>query len=467
MAAAASNREIRRTDLDGLATFWAEGLPGPAQAWLVFRVGAADETLHTRGVTRLVTGLALDGAGSGAAAYGAFVGGPTTAFELNGTPEQVADLLHQVWQGLSSGAERLEEVREREILHSGMRRPDASDHLLATRFGPHGPGLSGQPELGLHHLGADEVLSWRQRYFGTANAALSLKNVSPEDLGLPPRPHGERRPLDPGPQSTFPLPAWFEEDVDDVTVSSLLPGSPAADTFSSAAVWRLRHRLGDGGRVELSSSRVWPGTDHVAISCAGDACAALTATLDELASDGPTEAEIDMRAAQLREWRGGPDSFTARLEWAAHRHALGGPADEETAVPEAREVAAAAREFLANALFRVPPNAGEPPPFHHLSGSSDDGVTGATYAHAGDAHAGTLVVGPDGLTVTLDGRRVTVRFDACEAVAQWPDGTLDVFGSDGFGAQIRPQEWIDGDAAVAAVVAGMPGRVVAMRPPRD
>lgn len=467
--------EIGRTDLDGLATYWAEG-PGPAQAWLVFRVGAADETLFTRGITRFAAALAIDRAGSGAAAYGAFVGGTTTAFELNGSGEQVVELLGQIWRGLGTfEPERFESVREREILHAGWRVPDLTDHLLARRFGPRGPGLSGQPEIGLHHLDPEEVLEWRARYFTTANAALTLKNVSPEDVPVPGLPEGEWRPPPARAPEPPELPLWFEDDGDEVAVASIGSGDAATDAFTAAAVRRTRRLLGEDHRVELAPVRLWPGLDHLAIRCsppsgaAAQARDALVTVLEELASTGPGDDEILARRRELREWRAGQDSIVPRLEFSSHGHVLdpGGvhtDALEEQDVPARVDVVAAARDFVAQAIYRLPADVGMPPKYQHLARWSPEEVEGTAYARTAD-DPGSLVLAPDGVTVTIGDRRVTVWFDRCEAASRWPDGTLDLYGSDGLGAQIRPQEWAHGDAVVATIAERLHGRIVSMRRP--
>lgn len=462
-----------RTDLDGLATFWGEA-PGPPQAWLVFRVGAADETLSTRGITRLVIGLAIDGAGAGEAAYGAFAGGPTTSIELTGTADQVVTLLGQIWEGLASpDLDRFEEVREREILHSSWRRPDDTDHLLAMRFGPRGIGLVGQPEIGLHHIEPEAVLAWRDRFFTPANAALVLKNVSPDGLRLAARGPGDPVPLQPTTPRALTLPAWYEAPAEDVVVSSVCPGDAATDTFTATAVARLRKALGDAHRVGVLPVRIWTGCDHVTIRCSAPGRFApavrdsLIEVVERLAAQGPDEAEVEDRHLRLREWRADPDWTLLHLEWTAHAHVLGDalPGADDRPAPDA--VAAAARGFLETAIYRLPRRVGMPLAYNHLGGSSDDEVTGTVYARAGDSASGALVVGEQGVTVTLDGRRVTIRFDACEAVAQWPDGTLDLYGSDGLGAQVRPKEWVGGDAAVEMILGRLRSPAVVMRPPRN
>lgn len=462
--------EIDRTDLDGLATFWGED-GGPARAWLVFRVGAADETLSTRGVTRLVAGLAMDGVAAGNAAYGAVVGAPTTAFELTGTRDQVVTILRRLWNALAStSVGPLEEVRERELLHSSWRVPTGDDQLLALRFGPHGAGLVGQPELGLHVLDEAAVLGWRERYFAPANAALALANVSPDDLSLAPRAPGEPRALPAPTPRPLRLPAWFEDGLGEIAVSSVQPASAAVDAFTSVAVRRLRSTLGDAHGVEPARARISPGLDHLAIHCdAADASGAhvrdaLIGVLEDLGGDGPTEAEVTERRRELVAWRTDPGSAPARLASSAHRRALDPEgthwdALDESDPPAQAAVAEAARAFLSTALYRLPTGVSMPASVHPMPRSSAEAVTGRTFEHAGDASSGSLVVGADGVTVTLDGRMVTVRFDRCEAVVRRADGTLDLYGSDGFGLQVRPDAWVDGDDAVAAIAARAPGLV--------
>ena len=471
--------DIRCTDLGGLTAFHVEA-PGPSQAWLVWRVGFMDETLRTRGITRLVTGLALDGVDSGGAAYGAFVGGPTTSIDVNGTAEQVATILRHVWRALEEpGADRLEEVREREILHSSWRRPDSLDGLLAMRFGPRGPGLAGQPELGLHHLDAAHVLAWRDQYFGPRNAALALKNVSPDDVGLTPRRPGTWRALPPTDPRPLPLPAWFEDGAEDVSASAVLPGTAGADAFTAVAVHRLRARLGDRQRhpVALDNVRLWPGTDHVVLHCGAPPRTqervrdSMLGVFEEVAEEGPEAEELERRHRQLREWKLDPESAFARIEWAPHRYVLDPEGIEPNALqedepPTKQAVAAAARAFLDGALFRLPHRVGMPVAFRRLPASSASAVSGMVYARAPGLGPGSLVVGRDGVTITIDDRRVTIYFDRCEAMTRWPDGTRQIYGSDGFGAQFRPGEWVDGESAAVAIDAALGDVTVVMRPPR-
>lgn len=473
--------DIRRTDLDGLATFYGEG-PGIPQAWLVFRVGAADETLTTRGITQFVAGLATDdlkvgyakeGEWSGHAAFGAFAGGPTTTFDFIGTTGQVTTLLRQVWDRLAApDLDRFEAVREQWMLWTSWWRPSDADALLAERFGPRGIGLVGQPALGLHHLEQDAVLAWRDRFFNPANAALALKNLSPESLGLASREPGEPVPFPRTPERPLPLPGWYEEPrADDVLATSLLPGDAASDVFTATAVQRLRRTLGEAHDVDLLAVRMLPGFDQVVIRCTAPGSSAplvrdaVVNALDGLAMDGPSDDEIAARHRRVQEWGAEPEGVIARIEWAAQGHFLG-DAVPEGDPPRREEVAAAARRFLANAIYCLPPRVGMSLPYRAVPEATDEVVTGTTYANAGDPASGTLVVGEEGVSMTLDGRRVTTRFDACEAVARWADGTLDIYGSHGFIAQVTPKDWVDGDAAVAAILAGTRERVIAMRRPR-
>lgn len=469
---------IERIDLDGLTTFCSEG-PGPSLAWLVFRVGCVDETLPTRGITQLTAGLAIEGLDSGGAAYGATSFGSTTSFMADGTESQVQSILRHVWAHLASpSAALLEEARKRQIRYSGFRSASGDDQLLALRYGPRGAGLSGQPEVGLHHVDAEAVVAWRWRYFTPLNAALALRNVAPDDLRLPSVEPGVWHPA-PGPgPARLELPAWSDDGMEEVAVASVQPADGASDAFTAAAVRRTREKLGDDHRVELSPIRLWPGLDHAAIHCTapGDSGArvrdVLMGVLDELASAGPDETEIAARHARLREWRDDPETELTRLESVAHLHVLdpeGRVRDvmDEPEPPSVQDAAQAARDLLATAIYLVPSGLALPAPGRRVPRSSTDTVSGTSYEYGGPKRSGSLVVGTEGVTMALEDRRVTILYDRCESASQWPDGTIDLYGSDGFGMQVRPHEWNRGDSAVAEIARHVADRLIVLRPPPD
>jgi hypothetical protein len=50
--------EVRRSEVGGVPVFWADA-PRPYEVQLLFRMGRADETLATSGITHLVEHLAM------------------------------------------------------------------------------------------------------------------------------------------------------------------------------------------------------------------------------------------------------------------------------------------------------------------------------------------------------------------------------------------------------------------------
>jgi hypothetical protein len=66
----------------------------------------------------------------------------------------------------------------------------------------------------------------------------------------------------------------------------------------------------------------------------------------------------------------------------------------------------------------------------------------------------------------MEGRVLTVPYDACAGVLMDADGNLDVQGLDGFHVVIRPSEWMEGAVARDAVLRALPGDKVLRERPR-
>ena len=86
-------------DVDGVPVLVAK-TSGPLRAGLMFRVGRADETLATGGITHLVEHLALHRHGVTDYHYNGMTGVTTTNFITQGTPEAVVAFLNGVCAGL-------------------------------------------------------------------------------------------------------------------------------------------------------------------------------------------------------------------------------------------------------------------------------------------------------------------------------------------------------------------------------
>lgn len=157
----ATDPDIRTTEVDSIRTVLAPA-PGPVTAGLFFRVGVADETLATAGITHLVEHLALHRHGVSDLHYNGATAATYTLFHVTGTPDEVVTYLNGVCAALRDlPVERLE--TERDILRrkprprsraqpptaavavrsTGLRpqqlrrvRRLASDHGRGARLGP-------------------------------------------------------------------------------------------------------------------------------------------------------------------------------------------------------------------------------------------------------------------------------------------------------------------------------------------
>jgi predicted Zn-dependent peptidase len=142
-----------RTEIDGVTTFWTEA-PSPFTAVLMFRVGRADETLATNGITHPVEHLALFPLGQTTYQSNGFVEDGLTAFFANGTREQVFEFITRVAKALSSlPLERLE-TEKRVLLTEGASSSYSGAHarLMTLRFGARTYGLGTYQEFGLRSI---------------------------------------------------------------------------------------------------------------------------------------------------------------------------------------------------------------------------------------------------------------------------------------------------------------------------
>jgi hypothetical protein len=102
---------VERTAVDGVPVLWANG-PEPYVGALVFRVGLADETLATLGLSHLVEHLALHAGGRRRFDANGFVDETRTVFWAAGTREEVCGFLADVAAGIGSlPLERLDTER--------------------------------------------------------------------------------------------------------------------------------------------------------------------------------------------------------------------------------------------------------------------------------------------------------------------------------------------------------------------
>ena len=82
-------RAVERADV-GVPAWWVDGDDEPCEAWLLFRVGIADETLLTRGITRLALQVARTGVRHHGVDVDLVVEGAYSGYHFTGDPDDVA-----------------------------------------------------------------------------------------------------------------------------------------------------------------------------------------------------------------------------------------------------------------------------------------------------------------------------------------------------------------------------------------
>ena len=257
--------EPTRDILNGVPTWWMDA-QGPFTGSLMFRVGRADETLATGGVTHLVEHLALFPLGQQFYDFNAFVDQSRTVFWAYGTEEQVTSHLQTVCRGLRSlPAERFD--LERRVLRTEAASRSVGTHsqLWNGRFGATGYGLMDYAEWGLRTLTAQQVQDWADERFTAGNAVMWFTGSPPPDLDLDLPPGARFAPIPPSPRRGFVTPSHCAHGEAAVAFSTML----RRDHASALAMGALQRRAHARLRIDLGSSYsvsgVWnPLTDEVA-----------------------------------------------------------------------------------------------------------------------------------------------------------------------------------------------------------
>lgn len=471
---------ISRTTIDGVEVFWADA-PGPPIATLTFRVGVVDENLYVRGITHMVEHLALQPLALQTYTYNGFVDQLRTTFTATGEPGELAGFLRTVCAGVTDPpVDRLEHERQILLTESGGHDAGALGALLATRYGPRGPGLIAYDELGLHHLDADRIKEWARRYFRPENAVLWLNKEPPPGLTLPLDPGGSRRPVEETEPVPLTLPAWMEQGERGVGVSYLHDRTVAVSALLQVLERRLQQNLRyDRGIAYEVGASYFPLSGQTAHSTiwsdvlkdnAEVARDVTIETLEQLAAEGPTEDEVEQRRRDLEKAHTDPLAVPGKLDWVTQLYLLDPPAADRDLIEETRamtraDVQAAAAGLAPGALYVVPSGTTMPAGYERVPENSTDEVRGRVHRPVGTIAGGDqkLVVGEEGLTLVAGkGKRATIRFDRCEAMLKWSNGYRILFGDDGFVVQVRPASWQRGKRAVAVLDERLADRAIAM-----
>ncbi|MGW8488025.1 M16 family metallopeptidase [Streptomyces sp. NPDC055886] len=478
---------ITATEVDRIPTLLAPTSGGgPVTAGLYFRVGAADETLATAGLTHLVEHLALHRHGVSDLHYNGSTAATHTHFVVSGTAEEVVAYLNGVCASLRDlPVERL--ATEREILRTEQAgRSRGPNHQLPLwRYGARGYGLASYPEYGTLHLTADAVRDWARAWFTRDNAVLWMTgDTVPEGLDLT-LPAGQRKPL-PAPTSALPVtPAYLTGGSGGVVLDGIVRRTSAASLFAEvlgrALFTDLRQK---GGYSYAADCEYHPrDTDHATITAYADALpqkqdAVVGGFIDVLArmcAGTIAQAELDSAQAKRLKLYETPDLGAAALPSYA-LNVLTGHAnltpDEHRAelvavtVEDLRDVA---RELHASALIQVP---GRPVDWAGFTEapqwSAPASDPAGTVHRSRQSDAVSLTVGPEAVTLVTPGGQISVRYDACAAMRVFPDGARHLIGFDAFVAEVEPTLYAKLTPDRMAVIdAAVPAAAVVPMPERD
>ncbi|MBT2445813.1 insulinase family protein [Streptomyces sp. ISL-43] len=478
------------TDEDGVVTTTVDGIrtvlaprSGLLSAGLVFRVGRADETLATSGVTHLVEHLALYRQGMSDGHHNGATTATFTHFHVTGTPAEVVAYLNGVCASLRDlPMDRLE--TEKEILRTEAAGRVRGPAHLATlwRYGARSYGLTGYAETGLRQLTGDTVRDWARTRFTAGNAVLWITgDTVPEGLDLA-LPSGEWHPA-PEATSALPvLPAYFQGDDGAVVLTSVLPRSTGASLFAEVLgkelLRDLRHKSGysytataeysprdAGSATVVAYADALPHKQDAMVGAFVDVLAKLRAGRIE-----PADLEA-VRASALARLNG-PELASARLPGQAvdlllrHRHLTVAEARAEIEAVTVEALHEVARALWAGALMQVPGRGVDWAGLAVAPTGSEEVVTGR--AHPSLADPGTvLTVAADGVSLVTAANRITVRYAECSLVQAYPDGARHLVGHDGFTLTIEPALFGITAADLAPLDASVPPSVVLAMPPRD
>lgn len=467
----------------GVPVLWSP-YGGALRARLMFRVGQADETLVTRGVTHLVEHLALSTVGLPTYSFNGDVGDVLTGFDVTGEPEEVAAHLEQVCAALRAlPLDRLHVEKGLlgvEEAGSG-HRSSAAGELRLRRFGLQNFGLGSALELGLPRLDGAAVSAWAARSFTAGNAVLWLSGPPPADLRLPLPPGPRRPPPLPSPRR-LAGPTWYRGDSPVLTMSALVVAGPTAAAAASYLErllhLRLRTEAGHSYAVSVDVVPLAHGWAELVVCADGlrghgsELVSAVLRVLGEACATGPTVEALDVWRRGERQSLDEPTAVLGLLNRNARRLLVGDePQDRDALLAASATVSPDAvrvllRQMLGTALLQLPEDASAPGPgwTAYPTRAISPVVGGRVFVPAPHLAAGErLVVAPTGVRADGEYGALSILWPDTAAVLRWQNGNRLVVALDGTALEVDPEDWADG-AALPAVVDGAapPDRLVDM-----
>lgn len=468
---------LNRIEIDGVPVFWVDG-PSPLSAELVFRVGVRDESLVTSGITHLAEHVVMSGVPSPRHDHNATVELSFISFEATGRPEQVVAFLKDVCGHICAPDFGSLEVEKKVLVAeaSSVVGPAVAEHLL-RRYGLSSLGLAGVDQPALTSISQDAVAEVIKNFLTRGNAALALTGPPPPDLSLV-LPSGEaRRPSVAVPTRSLPVPLWFELGGPPLALSfEYESGSELARTSASAmaqivcqrALADLRKQRGLIYDIEFD---LFEGGGQQGVVCftadprkenAELVCSELRQILQDLASDGPEELELQQLTDDVADFVADPRSAGVSATDAARRHLLG----EQIISPEqmVTETAAVTSQTVKDALslldstliVGMPEGTSTSDPTLNSSGSDDhEPVSGRTFKRSlrgsfqGVPSKARLVIGDDGVSL-VDHVVTTIRWEDVRGLEYTPYG-IALHGVDTASVELQQSWFAKGHEAFALI----------------
>jgi zinc protease len=466
-----------RTQVDGITTFWAPA-PGPFTVSLQFRVGVADETLPTRGITHLIEHLALFASASRSDEANGFVDGDRCVLYARGERDEVLAWLRRCSEALADLP--LDRVPiERRILRAEEAGRDSGgilSRLLDLRFGPTGYGLANYRELGLRWLGEEAVAAWARERFTRGNAAMWMTGEPPDGLELA-LPDGERLP----PPRLEPLPGregrlFHAGGTGGLGVGGLARRSSPLNAAMAIAYERLyahlRRELGLVYEPWAGYEVLGPRHAHVLMGAecgdeqAGKVADEVWRVVNALAEHGVARDELAQYVRRFRQADDEPGAELHVLDHAVAQQLVGEePVDRDAVARELEEtqpehVAADVARAFEHALFVVPSSVRSVAGFRELEFEWPTPVEGSVFAddQSRGGVGSVLRVGDRGVTMSAPGGTAkTMLWDQIVLVESAPADTLRLTARDGSWLEMRLSAFPEtARTRVLGRVSGMP-----------
>ncbi|MET8167003.1 insulinase family protein [Streptomyces sp. NPDC005329] len=475
---------VSHTTTQAIPTLYAPASGNEITAGLFFRVGRADETLATAGLTHLVEHLALHRLGLSDLHYNGTTANAYTLFHVTGSEEEVVEYLNSVCAGLRDlPMERLETEKEILRTEAAGRGGGPQQQMPLWRYGAQGYGLSSYNELGTWSLTPDQVRHWAETRFTRDNAVLWITSDRvPDGLDLT-LPAGSRFPA-PAATSALPTtPAFISGDDGHVVLTSVLRRSTAASVFADVLGRALFQDLRQEGGYSYSAEAEYAqrDADFATLTAHADSLpqkqdavvGGFVDTLARLRAGRIEQSELDSVRTKLLKVYDTPDLAAAALPSYAlslllgHRILTPEQHRAELNAVTTDDLREVARETWDNALLQVPGRGVDWAGLTLAPQHSQAAVTGTRHRSLEDDEV-TLVIGAEGVSLVTPRGPVTVRYDAVAAMTTRPDGARTLTGHDGFSVTVEPTLFRGvTPERTAALDAAVPAQAVVRMPARE